>query len=59
VHFDSGGADEGDVFSAYDIVFFIETSGHAPPPAVEDVKSVLEYLTSEGMLTQYGNRFGV
>lgn len=59
VHFDSGDRGEGDVFSAHDIQLFLETSGHVPVPAIEEVKSTLSDLHSSGMLLRFGNRFGV
>jgi hypothetical protein len=59
VHFDSGDPGEGDVFSAYDILLFMETSGHLPLPAIEGVKSVLNDLSSEGALMRFRNRFGI
>jgi hypothetical protein len=59
IHFDSGDRGEGDVFSAHDIQFFLETSGRNPVPAIDEIKSVLNDLNSSGILSRYGNRFGV
>lgn len=58
-HFDSGDHGEGDVFSAYDILLFMETSGHVPLPPVDGVKAVLNDLSSEGKLMRFGNRYGI
>ncbi|MDG4770308.1 hypothetical protein [Solwaraspora sp. WMMD792] len=58
-HFDSGDTGQGDVFSAHDVLLFMETSGHMQLPAVSAVKSVLNDLSSEGALMRFGNRYGV
>jgi hypothetical protein len=59
VHYDSGDAGEGDVFSANDIRFFLETSQHMPVPAIDDIKRILNDLRSSGIVLQFRNRFGI
>ncbi len=59
VHFDSGGHGEGDVFSAYDIQLFLETSGRAQLPTIEGIRTILNDLHSNRMITRFGNRFGI
>lgn len=59
VHFDAGELGQGDVFSAYDIKVFLETSGNASQPDVESIKQVLMDLHSAEMLVRFGSRFGI
>jgi hypothetical protein len=59
VHFDSGDTGHGDVFSAHDVLLFMETSGDIQLPAVAAVKSALNDLSSEGALMRFGNRYSV
>jgi hypothetical protein len=59
VHVDSGDPGEGDVFSAYDIRLFLESSGHAPLPTIDDIRLVLNGLHSKGALMRFRNRFGI
>ena len=50
------GSNLGDLFSVYDLSFYLETSGIDPVPDIEELEAVLDDMVESGALRKAGPR---